>query len=416
MATLVNRFYTGEYDPNLASGIDTARPLEKLGKQVFHEQPATKVNWQYPWPYTEMIMAQGGKVKPEQFQGSMRASDGFIKSIIMKESLERQKKRIEERMIEVKSDAELDRLIKNYAMGQFKNQMNTRDIQYQLRLLGDDARFADERERLLTEMTTREKYAGLGALTNPQAARFFANQEMFRDAVRGPRENPMPNGGLNAYDAVVEENDMCQARDTTQPLPDMNTPPLSSDETTTRLTPEDEMIQTPMESEYDAQIRAYIDRLKADQEKKRAVENVFGRLEKSVDDSVGELEHTEERRRETEDRSPPANTSDQIGVTKDPRQTAQMTKTNPDEGLEDAGEGTSSGGQEGTYFDSSIKIPEIRSDEISNNVTFRNYSTKTKKGFIQIGGAAHKKLWKRHMRSGRPREDFAWLPDPPREM
>lgn len=416
MATLVNRFYSGEYDPNLASGIETARPLEKLGKQVFHEQPATKVNWQYPWPYTEMIMAQGGKVKPEQFMGSMRASDGFIKSIIMKESQERQKKRIEERMIEVKSDAELDRLIKNFAMGQFKNQMNTRDLQYQLRLLGDDAGFADERERLLTEMTTREKYAGLGALTNPQAARFFANQEMYRDAVRGPRENPMPNPGLNAYDAAVEENDMCQARDMTQPLqptpiplPDMNTPLLSSDETTMRLTPDDEMIKTPMESEYEAQIRAYIDRTKADQEKKRAVENVFGRLEKSVDDSVGELEHTEERMRETEDRSPPANTSDQIGVTKDPRQTAQMTETNPDEGLEDAGEGTSSGGQ-GTYFDSSISRPEKKGD------SFRNLSTKTQKGFIKLGSAAHKKMWKKHMSSGRAREDFAWLPEPPRGM
>ena len=218
---------------------------------------------------------------------------------------------------------------------------------------------------------------------------------------------------------------MCQARDMTQPLqptpiqfPDIDTPLLSSDDTTMRFTPDDETLDTttPSMREYEAQIDAYMEVEKARNKNKEIADRVFKEVEKSVDDSIGELEHTEERRRETEDRSPPANTSDQIGVTKDPRLTAQMTETNPDEGVEDAGEGTSSGGQKGTYFDSSITSPEIRSDEITNKVTFRNYTTKTKKGFILFGGSAHKKLWKKHKTSGRAREDFKWLPEPPRGM
>jgi hypothetical protein len=118
MATLRNENYTGPYDPNLASGIETARPEVKLGKQVFHEQPATKVNWQYPWPYTEMIMAQGGKVKPEQFLGRARPTDKFVEGIVKKQAEARQKARIEERGIDVKSNAEMDRIIKQYFIKQ----------------------------------------------------------------------------------------------------------------------------------------------------------------------------------------------------------------------------------------------------------------------------------------------------------
>lgn len=426
MATLVNRFYSGEYDPNLASGIETARPLEKLGKQVFHEHPATKLNWQYPWPYTEMIMAQGGKVKPEQFLGRVRPSDNFVKSMLMQQAEERQRKRIEERMIDIKSNAEMDRVVKEFAMGQFKNQMNTRDLQYQLRLLGEDAGFADEKDRLRTEIETREKYAGLGALTNPRAARFFANQEMYRDAIPGARENPLPNAGMNALDAALEENDMCRVRDMSQPLqptpipfpnmdtpspdmdtpfPNMDTPLLSSGGTTMRLTPDDTNIRTPAQRELDAQIDAFMEIERTRKKNKRIADMVFRDMEKSVDDSVGDIENTNERRRETLDRSPAANTSDQVGETKDPRLTAQMTETNPDEGLEDAGEGTSSAPPPGTYFDSSISRPEKKGD------SFRNLSTKTQKGFVKLRSAAHKKLWKKHMTSGRPREEFAWLPD-----
>ena len=187
MATLRNENYTGPYDPNLASGIETARPEVKLGKQVFHEQPATKVNWQYPWPYTEMIMAQGGKVKPEQFLGRARPTDKFVEGIVRQQAEARQKARIEERGIDVKSNAEMDRMIKQYLMGEFTNKMGTRDLQYQLALLGEDPAgdrddgLMMERERLRERISQNERYGPLGALTNPQAARYLQNQQMIQD-------------------------------------------------------------------------------------------------------------------------------------------------------------------------------------------------------------------------------------------
>jgi hypothetical protein len=415
MATLVNRYYTGEYDPNLASGIETKRPEVKLGKQVYHEHPATKVNWQYPWPYTQMIMAQGGKAKPEQFLGRLRPSDNFVKSMLKQQAEEKQRKIIEERMIDIKSNAEMDRLVKEYAMGQFKNQMNTRDLEYQYRLLGDDAAFASERERLRAEIGTRQKYAGLGALTNPQATRYFANQEMYREAVPGARGDPLPNPGMNALDAVLEENDVCRLRDTTQPMrptpipfPNMDTPLLSSGDTTMRYTPDETDTRTPAQMELDAQINVFMELERSRKKHQEIAERVFKDMEEStkdVDDSVGVLENTNERMRETFDRSPAANTSDQVGEEKAPRLTEQLTETNPDEGP--SGEGSSP--LKGTYFDSSITEPEYSTTKAD---AFRNYSSKSQKGFITFGSNQHKAMWRKHMSSGRPSTDFAWLPDP----
>jgi hypothetical protein len=307
MATLRNENYTGPYDPNLASGIETARPEVKLGKQVFHEQPATKVNWQYPWPYTEMIMAQGGKVKPEQFLGRARPTDKFVEGIVRQQAEARQKARIEERGIDVKSNAEMDRMIKEYFMGEFTNKMGTRDLQYQLALLGEDPAgdrddgLMMERQRLRERISQNERYGPLGALTNPQAARYLQNQQMMVDAVG--RGDPLRNPGVTPLDAAVEMDDMCQARgastQTDTPLSTPTyTPPSTPDET---YRPPLE-VQTPAEQYADSLFR----RLEQSAEKGSTFESLQER------DTVGVLEHTLERESEEFDRSPPANQPDEI--------------------------------------------------------------------------------------------------------
>lgn len=312
MATLRNENYTGPYDPNLASGIETARPEVKLGKQVFHEQPATKVNWQYPWPYTEMIMAQGGKVKPEQFLGRARPTDKFVEGIVKKQAEARQKARIEERGIDVKSNAEMDRIIKQYFMGEFSNKLGTRDLQYQLALLGEDPAgdrddgLMMERQRLRERISQNERYGPLGALTNPQAARYLQNQQMMVDAVG--RGDPLRNPGVTPLDAAVEMDDMCQARGAST----QTDTPLSTPSFTPPSTP-DETYRPPLEVQTPAEqyANSLFQRLEQSAEKDSTFErSEVERLQER--DTVGVLEHTLEREAEEFDRSPPARSSDEI--------------------------------------------------------------------------------------------------------
>ena len=172
MSTLLNKYYTGTYDPNLASEIETARPVVKLDTPVYHQTQATKVIWEYPWPYTQMIMAQDGKVKPEQFQGRERPSDGFIKTIVRKQHEEMRKRDREDRQKPLVDSQKIDRLMKQQAMMKFMNDNRNRNVRYEASLLSPE-----DRERYLEENNNRDRFYGIQALDNPATKRYMQFQQ-----------------------------------------------------------------------------------------------------------------------------------------------------------------------------------------------------------------------------------------------
>jgi hypothetical protein len=187
MSTLLNKYYTGTYDPNLASEIETARPVVKLDTPVYHQTQATKVIWEYPWPYTQMIMAQDGKVKPEQFQGRERPSDEFVKSIVRQTEQQRHKEEREDRQKPLVDSRNIDRLLKQQAMMKFANDNRNRNVMYEASLLSAAPGSANdptrptlsEKEKFMEENAYRDKYYGVQALTNPATKRYMEQQQEY---------------------------------------------------------------------------------------------------------------------------------------------------------------------------------------------------------------------------------------------
>ena len=172
MSTLLNKYYTGTYDPNLASEVETARPVVKLDAPVYHQTQATKVIWEYPWPYTQMIMAQDGKVQPEQFQGRERPSDGFIKTIVRKQQEAKRKIEREERQKPLVDSQNIDKLLKQQAVMKFQTDNRNRNVQYEASLLS-----GEEREQYLAQNNNRDRYFGVQALENPATKRYMQFQQ-----------------------------------------------------------------------------------------------------------------------------------------------------------------------------------------------------------------------------------------------
>ena len=205
MSTLLNKYYTGTYDPNLASEVETARPVVKLDAPVYHQTQATKVIWEYPWPYTQMIMAQDGKVQPEQFQGRERPSDEFVKNIVRRTQEAKRKIEREERQKPLVDSQNIDKLMKQQAMMKFINDNRNRNVQYEASLLS-----GEEKEQFLAQNANRDRYFGVQALDNPATKRYMQFQQdlgkYFRDVnlslaeiadntARAPGATPSPTVG-----------------------------------------------------------------------------------------------------------------------------------------------------------------------------------------------------------------------------
>ena len=205
MSTLLNKYYTGTYDPNLASEVETARPVVKLDAPVYHQTQATKVIWEYPWPYTQMIMAQDGKVQPEQFQGRERPSDEFVKNIVRRTQEAKRKIEREERQKPLVDSQNIDKLMKQQAMMKFINDNRNRNVQYEASLLS-----GEEKDQFLAQNANRDRYFGVQALDNPATKRYMQFQQdlgkYFRDVnlslaeiadstARAPGATPSPTVG-----------------------------------------------------------------------------------------------------------------------------------------------------------------------------------------------------------------------------
>ena len=132
-----------------------------------------------------MIMAQDGKVKPEQFQGRERPSDEFIKAIIRKTEGKRAQVLREDRMLDVIDSQNLDSLLKTHFMMEFANQNRNRTAAYEASLASAEPERDErgniigpsERDKLIAQNKQRDKYFGIQALTNPATRRYFQNQQ-----------------------------------------------------------------------------------------------------------------------------------------------------------------------------------------------------------------------------------------------
>ena len=215
MSILTNRFYTGEADPNLASGLDY-RVREKLDeKHINHFQHANKLTYKPKFPYTEALVRQGGVPTAEQFFGIEKPSDAWVHDVLAKEGLLRQKKLIEERNYPLTSRADLERVYAAHFQQLFQKQLLDRDVQYNAMLLSDFRGSANdperpelsEREAYLERERTRTRYLAEGTLMSaPSMRQYLAQQQAALQFFSG-RQVPLTavqqaTMGMNAVDAT----------------------------------------------------------------------------------------------------------------------------------------------------------------------------------------------------------------------
>ena len=169
MTTLRNKHYTGDYDPWLAAGLEYGSEPVKYDAPTFHKQEAVKLNYEYPWPFTEKVSKKPLK-DPAEYVGAKKPQDAYIKSIIMKSELQRQRRAAEEKVYPIKQQEKLEDLMYQYFKNEWIKQTKNQEIQYEASL-----RTGDDRKAYLQQQYELARMRGDMSINNP-----VVRQELYR--------------------------------------------------------------------------------------------------------------------------------------------------------------------------------------------------------------------------------------------
>ncbi len=209
MTTLKNKYYSGEYDPWLASGIEYGTEPIDYESPVYHKVEAVRQNIKFPFPFYEKMTSQKEQT-PEEFFGRMRHITPEVESIVMQNQLLQQRKKAEEKLMPIMKQETLEELMYKFFKEQWVQQTKNKNIEYEASLRSPDPASGDgvlsARELYLREQYEMARARGDMSINNPimreelnrrvELANYFGRQN-------ATYAQTIEDMGLSPYDALT---------------------------------------------------------------------------------------------------------------------------------------------------------------------------------------------------------------------